>query len=393
MHRDWAFTAWLNRIAAPNAPNGAPTRALSESQVTLRSDLVASHEGDLVMDDVTAKARPPRPQELRSSLLQFVLDRPALTIAIVISAITFVGLITVAIVAGTLANDFSVYWRTANEMPGSAYLPRTELPFPYAPTMMIWIAPLSVIGLWPAFAIFVAASIAALFLACWRHLTPAEFALLLFSPPLINGLATGQVSAVLAALLLWAVTTDRRIAAGMAFAVVASIKPQIVLLAPLMLLLNRDWRAFVSSALCFLFLIVASIALFGWQRWPEWIGSMANFRSVLHAEDILPSAATPASAAEGYGFAPLPFLIGGIIIGIWLIFRCRDSAALAKCAAIACASLLAAPYALTYDLAPIMPMLVALTFRGSIASAIAFSGALHPIPLLLAAFSLNKAAK
>ena len=345
------------------------------------------------MDDMTTEAGSPRPQELRSPLLRFAMERPALTIAIVVSVMMFVGLIILAITTNTFATDFSVYWRTANEAPASAYLPRAELPFPYAPTMMLWIAPLSVIGLWPAFAMFVAASIAALVLACRCHLTRAETALVLCSPPLINGLATGQVSAALAALLVWAVTTDRRIAAGIAFAVIASIKPQMVLLAPLMLLLNRDWRALVSSALCFLFLIVASIALFGWQRWPEWIGSMGNFRSVLHEQDVLWVAATPAAAAENFGLWPLPFLIGGIIVGIWLIIRCRTSAPIAKCAAIACASLLAAPYALTYDLAPIIPMLVAAIFRGSIASAIAFSGALHPIPLILAAFSLNKATK
>ena len=345
------------------------------------------------MDDVTVDAGTARPRELQSPVLRFVIDRPALAIAIVVSAITFVGLIIVAIVAHTVANDFSVYWRTANDASASAYLPRAELPFPYAPTMMLWIAPLSLIGLWPAFAMFVAGSIAALVLACRRHLTPAETALLLFSPPLINGLATGQVSAALAALLLWAVTTDRRIAAGIALAVIASIKPQIVLLAPLMLLLDRDWRALASSALLFVSLIGASIALFGWQRWPEWIGSMSNFRSVLHEQNVLPNAATPASAAANYGLWPLPFLIGGIIVGIWLIIRCRSSAPLAKCAAIACASLLAAPYALTYDLAPIIPMLVVATFRGSVASAIAFSGALHPIPLILTAFSLTKGVK
>ena len=345
------------------------------------------------MDDVTVDTGTSRPRELRSPLLRFVMERPALTIALVVSVVMFAGLIILAITTNTFATDFSVYWRTANEAPASAYRPRAELPFPYAPTMMLWIAPLSVIGLWPAFAIFVAGSIAALVFACRRHLTPAETALVLFSPPLINGLATGQVSAALAAIMLWAVTTDRRIAAGIAFAVIASIKPQIVLLAPLMLLLDRDWRALASSALCFVSLIIASIAVFGWQRWPEWIGSMGNFRSVLHEQDVLGVAATPAAAAENYGLWPLPFLIGGIIVGIWLIFRCRNSASLAKCAAIAGASLLSAPYALTYDLAPIIPMLVLATFRGSIASAIALSGALHPIPLILAAFSLNRARK
>ena len=341
----------------------------------------------------TAETAPAQSAGTQTLLVRFALDRPALTIAVVISVVMAVGLIATAIVSNTFATDFSVYWRTANDAPSSAYVPRAELPFPYAPTMMLWIAPLSAISLWPAFVIWVTASTVALVLACRRHLSPAETALVVFSPPLINGLAMGQVSAALAALMLWTVTTDKRVMAGISFAVIASIKPQIVLLAPLMMLLNRDWHACASAAFTFLALILMSIVMFGWQLWPDWIGSMDNFRAVLHAQDVLGVAATPASAAENYGLPPLPFLVGGFFVGIWLTFRCRNSAPLAKCAAIACASLLSAPYALTYDLAPIIPMLVFATFRGSIAAAIALSGALHPIPLILAALRLNRAAR
>ena len=345
------------------------------------------------MNKMTAKTAQAESAGIQNLVLRFVLERPALAIAVVISAVMFVGLIAMSIVSNTFATDFSVYWRTANEAPPSAYLPRAELPFPYAPTMMIWISPLSLLGLWPAFGIWVITSNVALVLACRRHLTPVETALVVFSPPVVNGLATGQVSAVIAALLLWAVTTDKRIMAGVAFAVIASIKPQIVLLAPLMLLVNRDWQACISSAVTFVSLVVASIVFFGWQRWPEWIGSMDNFRSVLHTQDVLGVAATPASAAENYGLSPLPFLIGGFVVGVWLIFRCRNSDPLAKCAAIAVASLLSAPYALTYDLAPIIPMLVFATFRNGIGAAVALSGALHPVPLILAAFRLHREIK
>lgn len=345
------------------------------------------------MNKMAVESGPDREAQSQSRLIRLVIDHPALTIALVISFVMFASLIVLAIVTNTFATDFSVYWRTANEAPAAAYVARTELPFPYAPTMMLWIAPLSIIGMWPAFTIWVTVSAIALIMTCRRYLTSAEIALVLLSPPLINGFATGQVSAALAALILWAVTTNKRIAAGVALAIVASVKPQMVLLAPLMLLLNRDWRALTASALTFISLIGASVIFFGWHRWPEWIGSMTNFRLVLHEQDVLGVAATPAAAAEKYGLWPLPFLILGIIVGIWLIFRCRNSAPIAKCASIAGASLLAAPYALTYDLAPIIPMLVVATFRGSIASAIALSGALHPVPLILTAFSLNKAVK
>jgi hypothetical protein len=214
--------------------------------------------------------------------------------------------------------------------------------------------------------------------------------LVLFSPPVIGCLITGQVSVVLAALMLWGVTTDRRIVAGAAFAVVASIKPQLVLLAPLMLLLERDWRAIASSGLCFLFLVCASIAVFGWQRWPEWAASMSHFRHVLDTGAFLNIAATPASVAERYRLWPVPFLLGGILVGIWLTFQCRKSPPLAKCAAIAAASLLSAPYAMTYDLAAISPFLVFATFRGSKGSAIALSALFHPAPLFLTALNLKR---
>jgi hypothetical protein len=49
---------------------------------------------------------------------------------------------------------------------------------------------------------------------------------------------------------------------------------------------------------------------------------------------------------------------------------------------------MAAPYALTYDLAAMAPFLVAAIYRGSIPAAIALAGALHPIPLVLTFFQL-----
>lgn len=325
---------------------------------------------------------------LQSRFASFILARPALALAIIMAAFGSIGLLVWFGVSGTFATDFSVYWRTANEPLAMAYLPRDELPFPYAPTMLLWIRPLSLLPMWPAFAIWLMISVYCLVKACRVHLSVNETWLVLAGPILINGLGTGQVSAVLAAILLWSCTTKNRLAAGVGLAVIASIKPQLVLLVPLFLLVRRDWVGLGSAALAFLALVSASILAFGFQIWFEWLSSLDNFHRVLLEQSVLGVGATPAAAAEHWHLPPLPFLLGGLAFGSWLVVKCRNLGPLETCAAIATGSLMAAPYALTYDLAAVTPFLVAAIYRGSIPAAVALGGALHPIPLALTFFQL-----
>jgi hypothetical protein len=242
--------------------------------------------------------------------------------------------------------------------------------------------------MWPAFGLWLLFSVCAFGRVCRLHLTKHEMWLALASPILINGLATGQVSAVLAAVLLWSTGARNRILAGVGLAVIASIKPQLVLFAPLFLLLRRDWPAFFAAAIAFTALLILTVIAFGAAPWFEWVASMSNFHRVLIDQNVLAVAATPAGAAEHWGLWPLPFLVIGALAGCWLIIRCRDRPPLEASAAIAAASLLAAPYALTYDLAAVVPFLAWMIFRGSIASAIAVGGPLHPIPLVLTCIEL-----
>jgi hypothetical protein len=320
---------------------------------------------------------------LQSRFARFILDRPALALTVIMTAIGSIGLLAWYGVSGTFATDFSVYWRTANEPLAMAYLPRDELPFPYAPTMLLWIRPLSVLPMWPAFAMWVIISAYCLAKACRMHLSVNETWLVLAGPIVVYGFGTGQVAAVLSAILLWSCTTKNRLAAGVGLAVIASIKPQLVLLAPLFLLVRHDWLAFGSAALGFLALVLSSILAFGFPLWFEWLYSLNNFHRVLLEQSVLGVAATPAAAAEHWHLPRLPFLLGGLALGSWLVVKCRNLGALETSAAIATGSLMAAPYALTYDLAALAPFLVAAVYRGSIPAAIALSGALHPIPLVL----------
>lgn len=305
-----------------------------------------------------------------------------------ISAIMAVGLLIWFIHDLSFATDFSVYHRTANDPLWLAYIPRSSLPFPYAPTMLLWVSPLEYIPMWPAFVMWVAFSIWVFAKACRQYLSPAQTLLVIASPPLANCLGTGQVSAVMAAILLWACGTKNRVAAGIGFAVIASIKPQLVIMAPLYLLLTKDFRAFASAGLTFLFLVALSIVAYGPGIWLEWFNSLEQFHWVLLLHDVVSVAATPAGAAERWGLPPLPFLLSGIASGAYIVYKCRNPHPLFASATIGGASLLAAPYALTYDLAAIVPFLVWSVYQGRITSAVALSGALHPLPLVLGSIEL-----
>jgi hypothetical protein len=325
-----------------------------------------------------------------SKIGEAILARPALAIAILVSASMAIGLLALFTIEGSFATDFSVYWRAANEPVSMAYLPLDALPFAYPPTMLLWIKPLALLPMWAAWALWVSASASALWVICRRHLSPWASALVLCSPPLVNGLSTGQVSAALAAILLWACGTSNRIAAGAAFAVIASVKPQLVIMAPLLLLFARDWKALGSAAATLCLILAASLLAFGLDTWFVWAASLNNFRDVLHQANVLGVAITPAAAAENYGLPALPFLLLGASVGAWLVYLCRRESPLALAAAVAGGSLLAAPYALTYDLAAVVPFLVRAVFQGRISAALALSGALNPLPLIAAAFELTR---
>lgn len=294
--------------------------------------------------------------------------------------------------AAKFVNDFGVYWRTANQPVELAYFWPGRFPFPYMPTMLLWITPLSATPLWPTYLFFVAFSAAVFVLACRPYLPNAAIALALVSPPFLRGLYTGQVSAALAALMLWACGTGNRFAAGVAFGLIASIKPQLVIMAPLMLALTRDWRAFAAASVTFLSVVLLSVVAFGPERWLEWIASMDHFHSAVAGTNVIDSATTPAAIAVRFGLPPLPFLSIGIIGGAVTVYFCRKAPALERAAAISIGSLLAAPYALTYDLVTVVPFLAGAIFQGRIVALLAILATSHPIPLAVSAFELLRKA-
>lgn len=290
--------------------------------------------------------------------------------------------------AEKFSRDFGVYWRAANQPLSEIYFWQGAFPFPYAPTMLLWIEPLSVIPRWPAYFAFTAISLVALAWACRPYLSKWAIALVLIAPPTARGLYTGQVCAILSAAIIWAFGTSNRVAAGIALGSAASIKPQLVLMAPLMLALNRDWRAFIAAGSVFGATILLSLIFYGPERWPEWLASMAHFHGAVADTTIIQIATTPAAVAERLGYNPLPFMLAGTVIGAGIIYLFRDAEPLEKASAVIIGSLMASPYALAYDLTGLMPLLVLSIFKGRMLPVIGIGTPLHPVPFVISTFEL-----
>lgn len=318
----------------------------------------------------------------------FILERPAVVLTAIISVAIIVGQLGPWLLANMLANDFSVYWRAANGPLSSVYSPDFRFPFSSAPTMLIWISPLAAVPMWPAYLVWTCVSVAAIAWACKPYLEREELWFLMASPPVTICLFTGQIAILLTAMMLWSFGTSKRLGAGICLGVIATIKPQLVLFVPLLLLLRCDWRAFVGSAATFTIFVALTIVLYGPDVWSDWMMSMEHFRTFLHREGVISGAISPAAVAEFWGLPTLPFLLGGIVVGGWLVYRYRRSGPIELVATTAIASLLASPYGMNYDLVAVAPFLILAIFRGSIVSVVPISSALPSLALVLASFEL-----
>lgn len=284
--------------------------------------------------------------------------------------------------------DFSVYWRAAREPLNAVYAPHGGYPFPYAPPMLLWIAPLAWLPYWASFMGWTALGITALYRAARPYLSRPACALMLVSPPVFSGLVTGQVTAVLTAGLIWSMATERRLFGGFALGAIATVKPQLILLAPLFLLLRRDWRAIAGSAITSTLIAGSAYAIYGQRPWWDWLHSMEQFRRILFDTDIIRLTITPVGVADRFGLPLLPFWIIGATVAVMILWAGRHRNGLHASTAIAASSLLIAPYALIYDLTAVAPFLALAVYQGSIGAAIGLWGIINPLPLMLTGVGL-----
>jgi len=291
--------------------------------------------------------------------------------------------------ARQLPPDFSVFWAT-----GQLALRHPELiyndaivtlrqidflgpvsgvrPWAYPPTALLAIIPFVGLPYEVSWALFVITSLLVVTVATWPFFNRRKLlalGLMLFSQPAIFAAVNGQMAFLVAALTIGSLIQLRSapIRAGILLGIAAAIKPQLLLLAPLALLADRQHRALIASVCAGLGMVLISLA-FGVARWSEWFASLSTFKETVASLDILYRNVTPTGllwflGVEGWvlTIANLIFAGAGVWM-VWSVFRKTDDLAI-RLVGLVGGSLFAAPYAMNYDLVLLVPAAAAFLAR------------------------------
>lgn len=253
------------------------------------------------------------------------------------------------------APDFYVFWAAARhwrapydpsviaQLEASIHLTGVW-PFAYPPTFLLFVRPFALLPLPLAYPLWTGLSAALFTFAASVVVKPPWTALaLLATPAVFIAGELGQTTLIVGAAMIGGLhLKDRSPAlAGALLAVAICIKPQAMIMAPVVLW--GQWRVLSWATAAGLLLVAASLA-FGSGRWSEWLHAVSGFSRLAPAtERINPSALVAATWWAA--------LMAGL--GVWLAWSSRDLAGLAG------GALLATPYAHMYDLAPLTPLALA----------------------------------
>ncbi|MGN6058070.1 MAG: glycosyltransferase family 87 protein [Sphingomicrobium sp.] len=278
--------------------------------------------------------------------------------------------------------DFAVFWRAVHALHPYA---ANEQPFVYPPTALLWFLPLRLVDAWPGYLIWTAVSVV-LFCAAaiWLYGRGAT-ALAIISPAAGVAVIPGQTSLIASAVLFAAFASECRICRGILLAALLALKPQLAVMAPLFLIVRREWLGLAALALAAALLALAATTVFGSVLWSEWAGAISGFQQVVAHRGLSMSAVSPAAFAATVGLPRLPLLLLGFGVALAIALKSRELDEPNTAAMLACASLFAAPYALRYDMIAIAPAMAALILSGSgrkaLLACVAYSASFGPLSL------------
>ncbi len=231
----------------------------------------------------------------------------------------------------------------------------------YPPSVMLIAAPfgllsyLQALALWTAFGLAVFVAVARRQCEDWRVL-----AAILFSPAAVFCLISGQSSLVTAAMLIgiFSLLDRRPVLAGLLIGLL-TIKPQLGLLFPVMLIASQRWRAFLAAAATTLALFAVSAALFGPQAWIDFVSKGLPTQNLVLADPdgiAAPYYPTLFMNLRGIGASypvamavQLCFSLAAVIAVAWAFRTRRDADPAWLMALFFACSIAAVPYLLAYD--------------------------------------------
>jgi Glycosyltransferase family 87 len=241
--------------------------------------------------------------------------------------------------------------------------PGNQNPFPYPPTFILLLWPLSLLPYGVAYLVWTLGTLAlfvwAVVATCSR--LPLCTLGVIVSPVSIATIASGQ-SGFLAAALLTAgirLAGSRPVVSGILLGIL-SYKPQLGILVPVALVAAGLWSTFSITCATVFGLAVAVTLAFGWNIWPSWLGMLPIYEDMFDRSNVslqlmptvivnLKMAGFPSSIA----IAVQALVTVVVAFLVWGCFR-RSSGRL-PAAALLVGTVLATPHAFIYD----MPMVLA----------------------------------
>jgi arabinofuranan 3-O-arabinosyltransferase len=254
--------------------------------------------------------------------------------------------------------DVPTYWAATEKFVGKDY--PTQL-WSYPPHLMLLAAPFGQLPYFVALALWMAISFALFVLALrlwskdWRFLVPCAFA-----PAAIFGIISGQVTyavaAAVLAILRW--RESRPWLAGLLLGLM-TMKPQLGLFYPVLLLSARNWRTISAAAAVTLALAGVSALLWGSEIWTAYFQhGIANQSMVLSDPEKLGGPFMPTLfmnarlAGLSVQGAMAVQLVGTAtaLLVIWMTFRHRPEPSDLRANTIfLAAAVFGTPYMLSYD--------------------------------------------
>ena len=253
-----------------------------------------------------------------------------------------------------VAIDFVSFWSAAR-LPFSTIYPSNL--FVYPPTGLVFLSFFRGLPFWTNYLGWTAISIIAFFLAARRLVGTAPALLSLASMPAVFGILLGQTPMLLSSAVLLAVSLPSA-ASGAILGAALVIKPQLLCMAPIILMVRRDWHALICLTLSAISMILLATAVYGVDAWWAWLSALPDWKQVLVENYVFDHTITFAGLAMKLKLAAWPFLLMGILVSLIAahgLSRKLTGAPLA--ALITCCSALASPYALPHDLVAAMPAL------------------------------------
>ncbi len=353
---------------------------------------------------------------------------PSLPLRAAVAAILIAALAWVAILltdTGTISlawsnRDFANYWIAARMAlagdvtdlfaPQPVYFSHMSAVFgpdypwhnwSYPPHYLLTVLPVGLLGYKPA---LVAYLLGTFLILCGsiRLLAPQadHRQFLLLMPAIVANALAAQNGFFTAALLLCGLAAryERPVLAGVCFGLL-TIKPQLGVLLPLLLVFERRWMVFATAAATTLLLVAISVAVFGLSSWRGYLDHVVPYQTSVMREGtgiflhMMPSMfgsmrslgfpADPALAAH------LPLAVAAL--GLWIFSLRRLQASGSRAASTVFATFVVVPYTLSYDLvalaavAALWPFAGGRPARGALAF---FLAAVAVVPIVMPYFGL-----